>query len=254
MLLLDAGNTNIGCGESEAGVLGRIRDLPPRNRERSLGAMIRRQKDRRVLFASVVPEAGRMIRRLCSECGCLPLECGREVRIPVVNRYRRPCEVGQDRLLNVYAVNRLYPESDIRLVVDLGTALTFDFITRRGAYNGGLIFPGMKTALDALLVRCALLPKNLKLAPTRTLYAKSTREGIVNGIDYGYTFLVAGLIAHLRRKDPGLKVLVTGGGAGLLVKSLCRFDHYDEHLSLRGLNELAREVAAGTIIPEGGTR
>jgi len=245
MLLIDCGNTTIGCAvHDEAGPVF-VRECGHRTCERFLKPLIRRQKDGMVLMVSVVPAVSRAIRALCRTAGCRLLECGKEVKIPVVNRYRRPQEAGQDRLLNVYAVNRLYPQSDIRLVVDLGTALTFDFITRRGAFNGGLIFPGMRAALDAVLDRCALLPANIASISTRTICAKSTREGVVNGIDYGYSFLVAGLIEHVKRKDPDMKVLLTGGGGRYLIRALCGIDYYDEHLSLRGLNELARELAAG---------
>lgn len=254
MLLLDIGNTTISCARSDSGKLGKIREFGHYGFEHPAMSMLGRSKDRTVLFASVVPDLSRRVRRLCRDRGCPVLECGREVNIPVVNRYRRPEEVGQDRLLNVYTVNKLYKGCDIRLVVDLGTALTFDFITTRGAYNGGLIFPGMRTALDALTARCALLPKKINSVHTRSLYAKSTGEAIINGIDYGYSFLITGMVEHLKRKDPGMKVLLTGGGGRFLIKSICKYDKYDEHLSLRGLNELARELVDGMIIPERGKR
>jgi type III pantothenate kinase len=245
MLLIDCGNTTIGCAQSGASGPGTVLEYSHQMCARSLKSLLRCRKYRAVLMSSVAPDVSRVIRELCHDAGCKMMECGKEVQIPVVNRYRCPREAGQDRLLNVYAVNRLYKDCDIRLVVDLGTALTFDFITRRGAYNGGLIFPGMRIALDSLLARCAQLPEKVAPGARRTLYSKSTGEGIVNGIDYGYSFLIAGLIEHVKRKDPDMKVLLTGGGGRFLIPSICGFDYYDEHLSLRGLNELARELATG---------
>lgn len=242
MLLLDVGNTNIACAYS---LNFKIRDyfsLSKKSYKDDLVDLIRERKVKTMLVSSVVPSISRALASLCRKHDVTYYECGKNLDIPVKNLYKNPDEVGQDRLLNVYAINKLYGNKNVRLVIDLGTALTFDFINARGAYNGGLIFPGMRIALDGLLKTCALLPNDLELKPTRTLYAKTTLEGINNGIDYGYSFLIAGMIDYHKNKKGDFTTLVTGGGAKLLIKNICKFDYYDDKLALKGLNELSKEI------------
>jgi type III pantothenate kinase len=174
--------------------------------------------------------------------------CGKDLSIPVVNRYARASEVGQDRLLNVYAVAKLYTKDHVRLVIDIGTAVTFDFIGKDGAYEGGLIYPGMRSSLKALLDDCALLPDALDLKKAKTVYAKSTAEGINNGIIFGYSFMIRGMIDHLKSLHRGetFSVLVTGGAGTLLKQEIAGFDVYDNDLALKGLHMLAKEYIQTT--------
>ena len=242
MLLLDVGNTNISAARSMNGIIVDSFTCSPRVCVERLSDMVDADGAESMLVSSVVPAVSRKLRSFSKKHGIKYYQCGCELTIPVKNLYDDPSEVGMDRLLNVYAVNRLYAGRDVRLVIDLGTALTFDFITKRGAYHGGLIFPGMKIALQGLLDTCALLPDRLELKPTRRLKARNTAECINNGVDYGYSFLISGLIAHIKQKDADLKTLITGGGAEFLIKKICKIDYYDKLLALKGLNELAREL------------
>ena len=242
MLLIDVGNTNISCAYSRAGKIVETFCCTKADYKAVLASILEVKGLNAVVVSSVVPVISKGLRSLAKKYNISYYECGRELTIPVKNLYRDPSEVGQDRLLNVYAVNQLYKGKNVRLVIDLGTALTFDFITVAGAYQGGLIFPGMQTALDSLLKTCSLLPDRLKLEPTRTLQAKTTIEGINNGIDYGYSFLIAGMIDHLRKSQDEYKTLVTGGGSKLLIKKICKFEYSDDKLALKGLNQLAKKV------------
>lgn len=241
MLLLDIGNTNISIAHVRNHKILSCSSLLTNSYYGTFKNVLIENNVENVLVSSVVPKVAYQIRCLCDELNVRFIECGHEIKIPVKNLYDNPQEVGQDRLLNVYAANKLYAKKNIRLIIDLGTALTFDFISKEGAYKGGLIFPGMKLALDSLLKKCALLPNDLELKPTRTLHGKSTIEGINNGIDYGYSFLINGLIEYLKKDDPKMKTLITGGGAKLLIDEICSIDYYDENLSLNGLLELSKE-------------
>ena len=242
MLLIDVGNTNLSCAYSVRGKIRKYLTYSKKSYKDEILAFVKEKGITTIFASSVVPSVSKGLRALSKKNKIKYLECATDITIPVKNLYDNPAEVGQDRLLNVYAVNKLYKDSDIRLVIDLGTALTFDFITPRGEYNGGLIFPGMNTSLNGLLSTCALLPDSLKLKPTKTLYAKTTIDGINNGIDYGYSFLISGMIEYLRKKKKHYKTLVTGGGAKLLIKDICKFDYYDDKLTLKGLNELIKET------------
>lgn len=241
MFLMDIGNTNISIAHAIDDRIEEVIILSIDDFEVQLKNLLFEKSIAKVLISSVVPKVAYKIRSICDELNIVFYECGKEIIVPVKNLYDNPHEVGQDRLLTVYAVNAKYKNSDIRLVIDLGTALTFDFISQDGAYNGGLIFPGMRLALKSLLDNCALLPNDLELKPTGTLYGKSTIEGINNGIDFGYSFLIAGLIDYLKRTDPKMKTLITGGGSKLLINDICSIDYYDENLALEGLLNLAFE-------------
>lgn len=242
MLLLDIGNTNISIAYVLDKQILEITSLPIEDFIGSFKIILHKYEVRNILASSVVPKIAYQIRSLCDELNISFLECGQEIKIPVENLYDHPQEVGQDRLLNVFAVNTLYEGKDLRLVADLGTALTFDFISPEGAYKGGLIFPGMQLALNSLLDKCALLPNDLELKPTGTLFGKSTIESINNGIDYGYSFLISGLINHVKKEDPKMKTLITGGGSKLLIEDICFIDYYDENLALKGLLELSKQL------------
>lgn len=241
MFLLDIGNTNISIGYVVQNSIDEFLTLPIESFEVQFKNLLMEKSIKRVLVSSVVPKVAYKIRSICEEHNIIFYECGKEINIPVKNLYDNPQEVGQDRLLTVYAVNKLYANQDLRLVIDLGTALTFDFISVDGAYKGGLIFPGMRLALKSLLDNCALLPNDLELKPTGTLYGRSTIEGINNGIDFGYSFLIAGLINYLKKEDPHMKTLITGGGSKLLIEDICFIDYYDEKLALKGLLQLSLE-------------
>ena len=243
-LLIDTGNTNLSCAFFDGKRIFGKQDVAHKDIA-VIASSIVKAGVTDVMLSSVVPAATRRLASLTKNAGVRLHVCGKDVAIPVANRYRCPAEVGQDRLLNVFAVRELYPRRDIRLVIDAGTAVTFDFVGKDGAYEGGLIYPGMRSSLKALLDDCALLPDALDLKKAKTIYAKSTAEGINNGIIFGYSFMVKGMIEHLRARHAGepFSVLVTGGAGALLKKDIAGFDIYDDDLSLKGLGRLVATIA-----------
>jgi type III pantothenate kinase len=161
------------------------------------------------------------------------------IQVPIRNRYRNPKEVGSDRLVNALAGFRAF--GGPLLVIDFGTALTFDWVNQRGDYMGGLIMPGMEIWLDALFERTALLPRiqiplKMKKGP---LPGRSTRESIQLGALCAYAAMVDGLIS-LFQKQMGkrCKVVACGGRARRALQFTKRVHLIDLDLTLKGLNML----------------
>ncbi|MGB8877667.1 MAG: type III pantothenate kinase [Solirubrobacteraceae bacterium] len=149
-------------------------------------------------------------------------------------RYDNPHEVGADRLANaVAAYERVH---DTCVVVDFGTAITYDVVSSAGEYLGGIITPGAEISIDALYDRAARLPK-VELAPPRSLIGKNTVDAIRSGIVYGFASQVEGIVRRLRAElGPTTHVIATGGLAGALVPFIREtIDEVDDLLTLTGL-------------------
>jgi type III pantothenate kinase len=149
-------------------------------------------------------------------------------------RIDNPHEVGADRLVNsVAAYDRVH---DTCVVVDFGTAITYDAVSAAGEYLGGIITPGAEISIDALYDRAAKLPK-VELAEPRSLIGKSTVDAIRSGIVYGFAGQVEAIVKRLRAElGPDTHVIATGGLAGVLVPFIREtIDDVDEMLTLIGL-------------------
>ena len=162
------------------------------------------------------------------------LVVGPTIKTGMPIRYDNPHEVGADRLANaVAAYERVH---DTVVVVDFGTAITYDVVSAAGEYLGGIITPGAEISVDALYDRAAKLPK-VELASPRTLIGKNTVEAIRSGIVYGFAGQVEGIVRRLRSElGPTTHVIATGGLAGLLVPFIREtIDEVDDLLTLTGL-------------------
>jgi len=192
-----------------------------------------------VVISSVVPlvlgrlvvELGRMaFRRSCI--------IGRDVKAPIRNMYRNKDEVGQDRLVNALAAKALYGAPAV--IVDFGTAITFDIVSARGDYLGGLILPGIKMSLESLHRKTALLPR-VELKPATSIIGKDTVNSMRGGILFGLGAMCDGLVSRYRKMlGKRLKVIATGGNAGLIKRYTKSIQIVDEDLTLKGLSLLAR--------------
>jgi type III pantothenate kinase len=149
-------------------------------------------------------------------------------------RMDNPREVGADRLVNAIAAYERMARGCI--VVDFGTAITYDVVSDAGEYLGGIITPGAEISIDALYQRAAKLPK-VELVEPRALIGKSTVEAIRSGIVFGFAGQVDGIVGRLREElGEDTPVLVTGGLAGALVPMVrARIDALDPRLTLTGL-------------------
>jgi len=162
------------------------------------------------------------------------LVVGPSIRTGMPIRIDNPREVGADRLVN--AVAAYEQVRDTCVVVDFGTAITYDAVSAAGEYLGGIITPGAEISIDALYDRAAKLPK-VELAEPRALIGKSTVDAIRSGIVYGFAAQVEGIVARLRAElGSATTVIATGGLAGVLVPFIREsIDFVDDLLTLTGL-------------------
>jgi type III pantothenate kinase len=191
------------------------------------------------ILCSVVPWATPKVVRALRAMGVKQIRVvGRDVKVPLKNRYRYPRQVGQDRLVGAYAAWSTHKQDCI--VCDFGTAITIDVVTKEGAYLGGVIAPGLEISLEALASRTALLPK-VELKEPPELLGRDTANSIRSGVLYGCVALCDGLVAGLKRQyAPKAVVVATGGASPLLAKHTRCIDHLRPNLVLEGLLQLSR--------------
>jgi type III pantothenate kinase len=187
-----------------------------------------------IVLGRVVPPMNERIEELCRRLfGEAPLVVGPGVRTGVPLLYDNPREIGADRIANaVAATERIAGPS---IVVDFGTATTFDVVTAKGEYAGGVIVPGIGISLDALIARTAKLPR-VELAWPPKVVGRTTVHAIQSGVTYGYTALVDGMVERIRaEQDPRARVIATGGLAPFIAPHSSTIESVDEFLTLDGL-------------------
>lgn len=246
LIAIDIGNTNITAGVFKNGRLECKAKIPthsyslyePRFKGLFKKAGLSPKGEHEAIVSSVVPIAlGRLIMHLNKIAKCRVTILGRDKKVPINNLYRIKSEVGQDRLVNSYAAKVLYGAPAV--VIDFGTAITFDIISKKGDYLGGLILPGIKMSLTSLYEKTALLPRvELKDAPH--IIGKSTVNSIRAGILFGLGAMCDGLVSKYGEMfGRSLKVIATGGNAGLVKKYSDSIQILDEDITLKGLYLIA---------------
>ena len=261
LLALDIGNTNVTLGLFRAGALLATRraatDPRATNDEFALlldGLLrldgIAAADIDAVALASVVPSLTDAVAAFVERHEASLLVAGAGT-IPIAVRVDRPGEVGADRLVNALAAARLYGAPAV--VVDLGTATTFDCVAGDGAYVGGAIAPGLALGLEALAARTAKLPRIELRAPDRAI-GRDTVSAMQSGAVLGHAGLVAGLLARIRREladadgiaPAAVRAILTGGlSAAPWAEVLEDIDAIDPDLTLKGLAILHAEVGGG---------
>jgi len=189
------------------------------------------------IIASVVPPAVRSLTELCSKYfKCTPLVVGEKgVDLGVDVRVTNPEEVGADRLVNTAAAFAEY--GGLVVVLDFGTATTFDVVSHDGAYIGGIICPGINLSLSALHQAAAKLPRIAVSAPENSrVTGKTTLECMQSGIFWGYVSMIEGLVARLKTEHgDSMKVVATGGLAPIFADQTNAIDAVSASLTLDGL-------------------
>ncbi len=186
-------------------------------------------------IASVVPPLEKVWKEFCnSYIGVIPLVVNQDLKVPLKIRYRRPHEVGADRLVNAYAAFRRFQTSLI--VVDYGTATTFDCVSQKGEYLGGAIAPGLLLGAEALSGRTAKLPRIDINAPLGEAIAQDTESAIRNGIIWGHVGLTKEMLQRLRQELPDCAVTIATGGLAPVIKPFCpEIEEVMPDLTLLGL-------------------
>ncbi len=169
-----------------------------------------------------------------------PKILGKNLSIPIKNNYKKPEEIGIDRLLNGFSAYKLFKAPLI--VVDLGTAITFDVINKNEEYEGGAIFPGINASIEALFSKTAKLPK-VNLANTKNVIGKTTIESIQSGLLFGYVSLIEGMVNKIN-KEAGYNhnIVITGGNGELISQNLGIKHTYEPYLAMKGIYLLSKEL------------
>jgi len=194
-----------------------------------------------IMAASVVPHLDTPLADACLRiCGKRPAFVGAsEVKTGMAVDYKHPREVGADRIVNAVAAREQFGAPAI--VLDCGTATPFDIVSPDGRYAGGMILPGVEMALTALCRRAAKLPE-VSLSRPPSLIGRDTVSSMQSGSYFGAIDAIAGLIGRLHAQPAYVDapVIATGGLIPLLIDDLPQIDHHLPHLTLNGLNLLAR--------------
>lgn len=236
LLAIDVGNTNIGFGVFRGRRLIKRFNIPTQKYSvQKLRKALGKGTIDDSIICSVVWRVSRILKvDLKKMFGKKPYCLDEDIKVPIKNLYRKPKQVGQDRLANAYAGVVLYGAPLV--IVDFGTAITFDAISKNQEYLGGLILPGLEISLDALVKRTALLPK-IKLNKPKEFIGRDTKSSMLSGIVYGLTALTDDLTARIKAKiGKRAKVIGTGGSIDLIARYCKSIDRIDKDLTLKGLN------------------
>ena len=241
LLAVDIGNTNIHCGIFKGNSLSKTFKI--RTEEKVFGREFRSYAKRieRAVIVSVAPEVlERVEGYLRGALRCPVFVVGEDVESGIKNLYRKPKQVGQDRLVNARAAFELYGGGAI--VVDFGTAITIDVINNRKEYLGGVIAPGVERSVDALS-RCAALLPDVTLRKPGDILGRETRESMISGAIYGFSSLCDGVVERLKKKYCGRYGVIATGGMSRLIGPYCNtVERIDPHLTLKGLRLIGKEA------------
>lgn len=243
IIAVDIGNTSISIGLFTGRRLSKTYSLKTQEIKKRAGKNIidadmqrnlSPSKLQAVIIASVVPSlTASFVRSFKPLSETTPLVIGKDLTPPILNRYRYPEQVGQDRLVNAVAGYYLY--GGPLVIVDLGTAITIDVVSKKGEYLGGIISPGIDISLQTLHQRTALLPL-VELASPTSLLGRDTINSIRSGIVIGYSCLVDGLVSRLKTKyAKDARVIATGGYLYLMRRYCHSIDKTNRFLTLYGI-------------------
>jgi type III pantothenate kinase len=236
LLAIDIGNTNTSFGVFAQDRMIKKFDIPTAGFNiKELKARIGNKVISEAIICSVVPKATTDVRgKLKKLMRKNPLVVGQDIKVPIKNLYRKPGQLGQDRLVNAFAATALYGAPLI--VIDFGTAVTFDVVSRNKEYLGGMILPGVGMSLEALHCKTALLPK-IKLSRPKEFIGFDTQSSILSGVVYGIAAVTDELVRKIRLKI-GKDAAVIGTGSSIkLIRRYCRVvNSVDPDLTVKGLN------------------
>ncbi len=240
LLLFDIGNTHSHLGLADRSGIRRSRDIATTawfdgTAESLVKSFVGRRAIEGAALCSVVPKATpRAVATVRRVFGCAPLVLGPRTVVGVGIDYPKPDSIGPDRLANAVAVRHRFGAPAV--VVDFGTAVTFDVVNRHGDYVGGIITPGLAAMTEYLAEKTALLPR-IRIRETDAIIGRSTREAMLIGAVHGYRGLIRELIVKLKRElqTRRLPVVATGGYAALLAAGLPEITAVIPNLTLEGL-------------------
>jgi type III pantothenate kinase len=253
LLVIDVGNSNIVLGVYEDDRLLNSWHLAT-SRDRTadeygilatqlLGEELRRGVGGAIV-SSVVPPLHFTIRSMVKSCfGIDPVFVEAGIKTGLSIKTENPLEVGADRIVNAVAAHHYY--GGTMIVVDFGTATTFDLVTAKGEYRGGVIAPGLTISAEALFARAARLPR-VEIRKPAHLVGTNTVASMQSGLYWGYIGLVEGIIQRIRAEEPEVeRVVATGTLAPLIHEETKSIDVVDLELTLKGLKLIYERNAKG---------
>lgn len=235
-LLIDISNSFTKFAPASRETIGRVSRLPtPSLTRRALAAMAR--PGQKIVLSSVVPEKAALALKAFARQVAADhfLAVSPKLNLGAGIDYPHPATIGPDRLANAAAVHSLYGAPAV--VVDFGTAVTFDILSPEGNYIGGVIAPGLEVMTDYLFQRTALLPHIHPIEPESAI-GKSTRDAMLAGTVYGYRGLVREILAQVRHELGSRRrvhIVATGGYAALISARLPEIKLVHPNLTLEGL-------------------
>jgi type III pantothenate kinase len=246
LLCIDVGNTNIVLGVAKQDRIlahWRIRtekDATPDEIGITMGNLfkssgLRMEDVTDIIISCVVPSLLNVLEEFSQRhLGIRSMIVGPGLKTGLHIKYDNPKEVGADRVVNAVAAYEKYRTGLI--IVDFGTATTFDCVSQDGAWIGGAIAPGLIISCDALFEKTSKLPRVEIFAKPKNVIAKDTISAMNAGIIYGFADLVDGIVRRIKKEMGGtLTVIATGGIAPIIFKESETIEHVDESLTLRGL-------------------
>ena len=188
-----------------------------------------------IVIACVVPPLIPILKEMSRKYfSCDPLIIGPGIKTGISILYKNPAEVGADRIVNSVAAYEKY--GGPLIIVDFGTATTFDAVSEKGEYLGGAIFPGVQLSLDALFKNAAKLPR-VEMAEPDHVIGKSTIESIHSGTIYGFASMIDGMVLKIQEElQQKARVIATGGIVDLIASKAKSIDTIDPFLTLEGLH------------------
>lgn len=191
------------------------------------------------IISSVVPQSVFNLRNLARRyLKVEPLVIGENVDLGIPVRLEKPSEAGADRLVNAIGAHTVFP-GDL-IIIDSGTATTFDIVAADGGFEGGVIAPGINLSMEALHTAAAKLPRVAIRRPVKTI-GRDTVGAMQAGVFWGYIALIEGLIARIKAEwGRPMTVVATGGVASLFQGATDAIDHFDSDLTIRGMLEIHR--------------
>jgi type III pantothenate kinase len=256
LLVIDCGNTNVVFAVYERETqLGQWRAATKTDRTADeygiwLTQLIERDgikptAIRHAIVASVVPGKNFDLKRLCQKYfNVEPKFIGdKDVDLGTAVRVDNPKEVGADRVINAIAAHTTY--GGPLIIIDFGTATTFDVVDSTGAYCGGCIAPGINLSMEALHMATAQLPRLQVTNPGKApVVGTNTVAAMMSGVFWGYIGLIEGLVARIKtERGENMKVIATGGLAPLFAEATPVIEHTDADLTMRGLVAVHRRNA-----------
>lgn len=245
LLTLDVGNSNITCGIFRKEILlSTFRIITDKNQSladyKKLFAfnlekkMSTKEELSALIISSVVPDLNDLLEKVFVDDYKLePFFVNSNMKLNITLNVDDPTQLGSDRIVN--AVGGFEKVKSEFIVVDFGTATTFDCISRRGEFLGGLIAPGINTSAEALFNKTSKLPK-VELSKPKNLIGKNSIECIQSGLVNGYSCMVEGLLSKLK-SNMGCNpfVIATGGLAQTIINDCPHINEIDKSLTLKGL-------------------